>query len=49
MSHLWWDESSTTDPLAEDLESLMTYRERVRAVASLIVPGHGAPFVPARR
>jgi len=47
LTHLWWDETSETDPLAEDLESLHAHRARVLELASLIVPGHGAPFAPA--
>jgi glyoxylase-like metal-dependent hydrolase (beta-lactamase superfamily II) len=46
LTHLWWDESSASDPLAEDLESLFANRERVLETATLIVPGHGAPFTP---
>ena len=44
LTHLWWDESSESDPLAEDLEALHVGRARVLEVATLIVPGHGAPF-----
>ncbi len=43
-THLWWWEGMKGDPLAEDLETLFAQRERVIAVADLIVPGHGAPF-----
>lgn len=43
-THLWWWEGMKGDPRAEDLETLLAQRERVMAVADLIVPGHGAPF-----
>jgi glyoxylase-like metal-dependent hydrolase (beta-lactamase superfamily II) len=46
LTHLWWDQTSESDPLAQDLESLFTQRKRVLAVASQIVPGHGAAFMP---
>jgi glyoxylase-like metal-dependent hydrolase (beta-lactamase superfamily II) len=46
LTHLWWDASSDTDPLAEDLESLHANRARVLEIASLIIPGHGAAFEP---
>lgn len=44
LTHLWWDESSESDPLAEDLDALMANRARVLEIATLIVPGHGKPF-----
>ncbi len=46
LTHLWWDASSDTDPLAEDLENLHANRAKVLKIASLIVPGHGAAFQP---
>lgn len=46
LTHLWWDASSETDPLAEDLEALHQNRARVLKIASLIIPGHGAAFAP---
>jgi glyoxylase-like metal-dependent hydrolase (beta-lactamase superfamily II) len=46
LTHLWWDESSESDPLAQDLTELFVQRKRVLEVASRIVPGHGAAFVP---
>jgi glyoxylase-like metal-dependent hydrolase (beta-lactamase superfamily II) len=46
LTHLWADESSESDPLAEDLEALHANRQRVIAMATLIVPGHGAAFEP---
>ena len=38
--------SSRRIPLADDLAALHANRIRVLQVASLIVPGHGAPFIP---
>ncbi|HEY6379118.1 MAG TPA: MBL fold metallo-hydrolase [Candidatus Dormibacteraeota bacterium] len=46
LTHLWWNESSDSDPLAEDLEALHVNRRRVIAIAALIVPGHGPAFAP---
>ncbi len=44
-THLWWTESGPADdPYAEDRVALHASRERVLALADLIVPGHGAPF-----
>jgi glyoxylase-like metal-dependent hydrolase (beta-lactamase superfamily II) len=46
-THLWWSaEGPEDDPLADDLTTLHTNRIRVLQIATLIVPGHGAPFVP---
>ncbi len=46
-THLWWYETAPfDDPLATDADSLHRGRERVLEVATLIVPGHGDPFVP---
>ncbi len=46
-THLWWfAEGPADDPLASDLPALHRNRERVLQVATLIVPGHGAPFTP---
>ncbi len=47
LTHLWWyEEAPHEDPLATDPKALHEGRERVLQVADLIVPGHGAPFVP---
>ena len=47
-THLWWSaQGPAEDPLASDLAALHQNRERVLEVATLIVPGHGAPFVPS--
>ena len=46
-THLWWSaEGPADDPLAADMSAIHTNRERVLEVATLIVPGHGAPFTP---
>lgn len=46
-THLWWYETAPyDDPLATDPDGLHRGRERVLEVATLIVPGHGDPFVP---
>jgi glyoxylase-like metal-dependent hydrolase (beta-lactamase superfamily II) len=48
LTHLWWHaDGPKDDPLAQDLELLHANREKVLALRpSLIIPGHGAPFVP---
>jgi glyoxylase-like metal-dependent hydrolase (beta-lactamase superfamily II) len=44
-THLWWDSSGPDeDPLADNAELLHQNRRRVAALATWIVPGHGAPF-----
>jgi glyoxylase-like metal-dependent hydrolase (beta-lactamase superfamily II) len=46
-SHLWWTSAGPADdPYAPDRAVLRASRERVLAVASVIVPGHGEPFEP---
>ncbi len=46
-THLWWSAAGPADdPLATDMAALHLNRERVLEVATLIVPGHGAPFTP---
>jgi glyoxylase-like metal-dependent hydrolase (beta-lactamase superfamily II) len=46
-THLWWSaEGPADDPLAADMQAIHANRERVLRVATLIVPGHGAPFTP---
>jgi glyoxylase-like metal-dependent hydrolase (beta-lactamase superfamily II) len=48
-THLWWTEAGPVeDPYAFDAAALHASRERVLALADLIVPGHGAPFHPAK-
>jgi glyoxylase-like metal-dependent hydrolase (beta-lactamase superfamily II) len=46
-THLWWTENGPADdPYAPDREVLRASRERVLGFADLVVPGHGARFVP---
>ncbi|PMR59703.1 MBL fold hydrolase [Verrucosispora sp. ts21] len=47
-THLWWSEAGPADdPFAADRDVLRRSRERVLALEPrLIVPGHGAPFIP---
>lgn len=44
LTHLWWDETSDDDPLAEDAQALHTGRAGILEVAKIIVPGHGSSF-----
>lgn len=47
-THLWWHEAGPAeDPYATDAAAIHEGRARVLEVATLIVPGHGAPFVPS--
>lgn len=47
LTHLWWTaDGPADDPYAPDREQLRAQRERVLALATLVVPGHGAPFRP---
>ncbi|HSR46312.1 MAG TPA: MBL fold metallo-hydrolase [Acidimicrobiia bacterium] len=43
-THLWWNGDVEGDPRATNPELLGPNRERLRALADLIVPGHGEPF-----
>jgi glyoxylase-like metal-dependent hydrolase (beta-lactamase superfamily II) len=46
-THAWWSEAGPADdPYAPDRNQLRRARERVLALADVIVPGHGQPFVP---
>jgi glyoxylase-like metal-dependent hydrolase (beta-lactamase superfamily II) len=47
-THLWWHaDGPADDPYADDRSLLAEQRERVLALAPvLVVPGHGAPFAP---
>jgi glyoxylase-like metal-dependent hydrolase (beta-lactamase superfamily II) len=48
LAHLWWtDAGPAEDPYAPDPAVLHASRKRVLAMADLIVPGHGGPFVPS--
>ncbi len=47
LTHLWWtEEGPADDPYSHDREEFRRQRERVLDLATLIVPGHGAPFRP---
>ena len=48
LTHLWWKaDGPADDPYAPSRDQLRAQRERVLALEpSLIIPGHGAPFVP---
>jgi glyoxylase-like metal-dependent hydrolase (beta-lactamase superfamily II) len=47
LTHLWWtDQGPLTDPYAPDPDVLQAQRERILAVADLVVPGHGPAFTP---
>ena len=46
-THLWWSaRAPAEDPSASDAAALHQNRARVIRAAQLIVPGHGAPFLP---
>jgi glyoxylase-like metal-dependent hydrolase (beta-lactamase superfamily II) len=47
-THLWWSEfGPADDPFATDRSQLRTSRERVLGMEpALVIPGHGAPFIP---
>ncbi|MEU7868810.1 MBL fold metallo-hydrolase [Dactylosporangium sp. NPDC049140] len=45
-THLWNTATSVGDAYATDLDALHAGRERVIALAALIVPGHGPAFTP---
>lgn len=48
LTHLWWTgEGPAEDPYSPDREQLRRNRARCLEVATLVVPGHGAPFRPA--
>lgn len=47
LTHLWWTEQGPLDdPYAPDADALRLQRERVLALADLVVPGHGPAFTP---
>ncbi|MGH8872800.1 MAG: MBL fold metallo-hydrolase [Acidimicrobiia bacterium] len=47
VTHLWWYQTAPfDDPRGTDPAGLHRGRERVLEMATLIVPGHGPPFVP---
>ncbi len=45
-THAWWfsDRTPEEDPLATDQAGLDESRRRILAAATVVVPGHGAPF-----
>jgi glyoxylase-like metal-dependent hydrolase (beta-lactamase superfamily II) len=46
-THAWWFAAGPeSDPLGTDSAALQASRERLRAIAAVIIPGHGAPFRP---
>ena len=46
-THAWWGpDGPDEDPLATDQRALRESRERILAVATVIVPGHGPAFRP---
>jgi glyoxylase-like metal-dependent hydrolase (beta-lactamase superfamily II) len=47
LTHLWWTpDGPADDPYAPDREELRRQRERILELATLVVPGHAAPFRP---
>lgn len=44
LTHLWWFEGIEGDPRGTDPVALAAGRERVLAVATRVVPGHGPAF-----
>jgi glyoxylase-like metal-dependent hydrolase (beta-lactamase superfamily II) len=46
MTHLWWhaDRSPELDPYCDDQDAIIAGRERVLAVADIVIPGHGGRF-----
>ena len=47
LTHLWWSaDGPAEDPYAPDRDLLRAQRERVLALAALVVPGHGPAFEP---
>jgi glyoxylase-like metal-dependent hydrolase (beta-lactamase superfamily II) len=46
-THAWWSaQGPEDDPLGTDAAALRASRNRLREVATVIIPGHGAPFRP---
>ncbi|HMA47468.1 MAG TPA: MBL fold metallo-hydrolase [Frankiaceae bacterium] len=46
-THCWWHAAGPAeDPYAWDAEVLRASRQKVLALAQVVVPGHGAPFTP---
>jgi glyoxylase-like metal-dependent hydrolase (beta-lactamase superfamily II) len=48
-THAWWSsEGPESDPLATDAAALKASRGLLLRTAAVIIPGHGAPFRPAK-
>ena len=46
-THAWWGpDGPAEDPLATAAQELRASRERILAVATVIIPGHGPAFRP---
>jgi glyoxylase-like metal-dependent hydrolase (beta-lactamase superfamily II) len=46
-THAWWGaDGPAVDPLGTDQGALVASRARILDIATVIIPGHGAPFVP---
>jgi glyoxylase-like metal-dependent hydrolase (beta-lactamase superfamily II) len=46
-THAWWGaDGPAEDPYAPDAAQLAASRARILDVATVIIPGHGAPFTP---
>jgi glyoxylase-like metal-dependent hydrolase (beta-lactamase superfamily II) len=46
-THAWWSAAGPDDdPLGTDAAALIASRDLLLSVASVIIPGHGAPFRP---
>jgi len=49
-THAWWSaEGPEEDPLGTDAAALAASRELLLSFATVIIPGHGAPFRPGAR
>lgn len=47
-THAWWSaDGPAEDPLGTDAAALKTSRELLLSFATVVIPGHGAPFRPA--
>jgi glyoxylase-like metal-dependent hydrolase (beta-lactamase superfamily II) len=47
-THAWWSaQGPEEDPLGTDAAALKASRDLLRNIATVIIPGHGAPFRPA--
>jgi glyoxylase-like metal-dependent hydrolase (beta-lactamase superfamily II) len=46
LTHLWWHQDRTPEiePYARDQAEVVRGRERVLAIAEVVIPGHGASF-----